>query len=243
MLNDKVIEFLKDIWDYMVLNMELKKCDIIIGNGCSSLDIPVRCSELLKKNYGKLILFTGGLGKITNEIFNKSEAEIYRDIAIAHGVDKDRILIENKSTNTGDNFRFSIKLLKTKNINVDKILIVHSKLSERRTLNCAKAIIKNKKLIITSPNITFDEYINKLNSKSEIEIYNILSVIAGDIQRLIIFPQFGWQIEQYVPQHIINIYFELKDMGYSKYILSRDDIQKLVDKYSILKEKEINFFN
>ena len=174
-LNDELfLKYFNTIWNYMKLNMRLEKCDLIIGCGCMNMNIPIRCAELLKNGYGKKILFAGGLGKVSKDILNKSEAEIFRDIAIDEGVNSDDIFIENRSTNTGDNFRFAKEVIKSNNLDADKILIVHSKLYERRTLSAARAIIKNRKLFITSPSVTFEEFIEYLRDNEE-KIYDSIS--------------------------------------------------------------------
>ena len=109
-MNIKSIEKeLKIIWDYMVLDEDFPKCDLIIGCGCQSLTIPITCANLYKQGYADKIIFAGGLGKITKYHFKKAEAEMYKEIAIQEGVPEEKIWIENKSTNTGDNFRFSKK--------------------------------------------------------------------------------------------------------------------------------------
>ena len=240
---DNIDKSLRIIWDYTKLNQHLEKSDIIIGCGCSNLDIPVRCAELFKLGYAPKILFAGGLGKITKDTFNKSEAEIYKDIAIENGIDEKNILIEQKSTNTGDNFRFSIKLLEKNNIPCNKIIVVHNILNERRTYSSAKIILKDKEILITSPTTSFDEYIDKLSNKSFDEILNEISVAVGDIQRMIIYPQFGWQIENEVPKQVLDAYYYLKDLGFNKYILSKEKIKELIDKFGILDGYEKNFFN
>ena len=112
--------------------------------------------------------------------------------------------MKNKSTNTGDNFRFSLEVIKENNLKYDKILIVHNNLSQRRTLATAKAIIPDKTLEITSPKVTFEEFINSLKVMDKQTIYNIISVAVGDIQRMIIFPQFGWMTEEVVPDDVIE---------------------------------------
>ena len=243
-VNKKKIEkVLEEIWNYMKLNQHLENCDLIIGCGCSNLDIPIKCGELLKEGYAPKILFTGGLGKITKDIFLKSEAETFKEIVISDGIREEDILIETKSTNTGDNLRFALKLLDKTNIKHDKILIVHGPFNERRTYSSAKNILKNKDLIITSPNVTFDEYLKILESKSIEKIIDEISVIVGDIQRLIIYPQFGWQIENVVPDSIIKDYYFLKKLGFSKYILSKQQIKKLINEYGIKEGKKENYFN
>lgn len=239
---DGIKKSLKEIWDYMKLNQPLEKCDLIIGCGCANLDIPVKCSNLLKAGYASKILFAGGLGKITKNKFSKSEAEIYKDIAIKNGIKENDILIETQSTNTSDNFRFALQVLKKNNFRFDKILIVHNPFSERRTFSAAKAVFPNKHLIITSSDITFEEYFNGLNNKSLEEIINEISVIVGDIQRIIIYPQFGWQIENEVPESVRKAYYHLKKLGFSKYILSKEQIKETIHKYGLAEGQSENYF-
>lgn len=240
---EELIPLLKTLWDYSVLNMPITKSDIIIGCGCKNLKIPIKCSELLKQQYADNILFTGGLGKITNQVFKKSEAEIFRDIAIENGASLENIFIENKSTNTGDNFRFSLEVIKENNLKYDKILIVHNNLSQRRTLATAKAIIPNKTLAITSPKVTFEEFINSLKVMDKQTIYSIISVAVGDIQRMIIFPQFGWMAEEVVPDDVIEAYMRLKYKGYDKYIFTRKEIENLAEVNGINGNMKVNYFN
>lgn len=237
----EIINALQEIWNYMRLNQSLEKCDLIMGCGCSNLEIPIKCAQLYKEGYAKKILFTGGLGKITKNTFNKSEAEIYKDIAIKQGVDEKDILIETKSKNTVENFKFSFNILKKNNIKAHKILIVHGLLAQKRTLSCAKAILKDQDFLITSPDTSFEEFLEKL--KGNKQAIDTISTIVGNIQRLIIYPQFGWQKETEVPKNIINIYYFLKELGFSKYILSENEINNLINKYGIAKNQHKNYFN
>lgn len=146
-MNNLYVENLKILWDYTHLNQTLEKSDLIIG--CGNLQILVKCSKLLKDRYDHKILFCGGLGKITKDIFKKPEASVYKDITLKEGISEKNILIENKSTNTGDNFRFVLKVIEN-NIKANKIIIVHGYFSERRTLYKTKTVLKDKQIYIIS---------------------------------------------------------------------------------------------
>ena len=164
---------------------------------------------------------------------------MYKEIAIQEGVPEEKIWIENKSTNTGDNFRFSKKIIDEENWNIKNILIVHNKFSERRTLSAAKAIIKDKELYITSAKVSFDDFIQSLQNKEEKRIIKIVSSMVGDIQRMIIFPQFGWQIKQEVPQEVQNAYRKLKSMGFDEFVISKEKIKQDIEKYGIIEKEPI----
>ena len=185
-------------------------------------------------------MFAGGPGKITSSKFKKSDAEVYRDIAVQCGVPDKAILLETKSTNTGDNFRFSKRLLYQNQ--VKKILLVHYATFERRTLSVAKAILPEFDLIITSPELTFSSFLEQLRHSSEY-FYSEVSLLVGDIQRMIIYPQLGWQEEVEIPASIIHAYFFLNNKGFDKFIYSSSEILELVKKHKPNLQEPNLFFN
>lgn len=73
-MNSIVYENLKVIWDYMHMNMVMDKADCIVGFGNYNDEIALRAAELYKLNYSSKILFTGGLGRNTSDLWVQSEA-------------------------------------------------------------------------------------------------------------------------------------------------------------------------
>lgn len=207
-------ELIQILWDYMRMNQELKKSDCILVLGCSDITIVDRAVEIFKKGYSDIIIFSGGLGKITSKIWNEPEAEKFAKIAIEKGVPEEKIYIENKSTNTGDNFRFTKKLIEEKKLKINSLIIVCKSYDEKRNYATFKKIMPEYDGIITSKNISFDEYFN-LNQENTLWI----DVLVGDIQRMKLFAKKGWQIEVDVPQNVWNAYEELKKRGYNKYLV------------------------
>ena len=65
-----------------------------------------------KENNGKDILFVPSGGKGSDEII--SEAEAIKNYLISQGINKDRILIEDKSKNTYENIKFSNRIIQNK---------------------------------------------------------------------------------------------------------------------------------
>ncbi|KAK3486093.1 DUF218 domain-containing protein [Neurospora hispaniola] len=63
----------------------------------------------------------------------QSEASIFASIALSMGVPPSAILIEEQSTNTGENVRFTHALLEKRGINVKDFLLVQKPYMERRT--------------------------------------------------------------------------------------------------------------
>jgi hypothetical protein len=93
----------------------LKKDDMTVKDVFQKVLMIIKSGKVKPKHenkkYSKLILFSGGLNFFTRTIFSKSEAEEFAKVAIEEGVDPDKILIESKSKNTGENIQFSKILL------------------------------------------------------------------------------------------------------------------------------------
>ena len=105
----------------------------------------------------------------------------------------------------------------------------------------AQAILKGYDLQITSPKISFSQFIERLESRPE-DIYNYICTIVGDIQRLMIFPQLGWQEETEVPEDILQVYYHLKNMGFQKFLYASKDIDELIEENGIKPGKEKVYF-
>lgn len=238
---DDIYFDLKEIWNYMNLNQVIKKCDLIVGCGCTNRDIPKLCSRLYKEGFAKEIAFTGGYGKVTKNINSKTEAEIFRDIAIEQGVSPNDIYLDTKSRNTKENFINLQEIIKNNDLNVNSILIVHNAMYERRTYNTAKKILKDKEIMITSNKTTFDDYFINLKNKSYDEIHTIIAIHTSNIQRMIIYPCLGFQIEDEVPEKLINVYYHLKSLGYDDFIIKKDELEKLYKQYGTASKEFIYF--
>lgn len=216
------MKLLKVIWDYMKLNQKVQKSDCILGCGCHDINVAVKSAELYLQGYADIIIFSGGTGKVTRDIWKESEADKFAKIAIELGVPKDKIYIENKSTNTGDNFRFAKKLIKEKSLNIKSIIVVHKPTMEKRCYATFNTIMPEIKAIFTSQDIGFEEYFNQYNKEGNITLDEAINVLVGDVQRMKVFVKTGWQIEVEVPEEVWCAYEELVRMGYNKYLYYTD---------------------
>lgn len=211
------IELVKELWDYLHMNQKLEKSDCIIAMGCHDTDVAVRAAELYLDGWSDTIVATGGVGKITKDTMQKSEAEVYRDIMVDLGVPNERIILEKKSINTGENIIFTREILETEGLDFNSLIVVHKPYMERRAFATFPIRWPNKKYIVTSEQKSFDEYIKKYDDHN-INTDDVINLIVGEIQRAKIYPNKGWIIEQEIPDHIWSAYEQLVNMGYDKYL-------------------------
>jgi uncharacterized SAM-binding protein YcdF (DUF218 family) len=106
MINDETLQLAKKLWDYHHVNHALEKADCILALGSHDLRVAERAAELHLQSWAPLIIFSGGLGNLTKGMWTETEADQFAAKAIRMGVPKTAILVENRSTNTGENIRF-----------------------------------------------------------------------------------------------------------------------------------------
>ena len=202
------------IWDYHHLNHDLEKADCIVVLGSHDTRVAGRGAELFLAGFAPLIVFSGGLGRLTSGIWTRSEAEIFADIAIRMGVPKEKILIENESTNTGENCRFSLKRLSEIGIHPAKSILVQKPYMERRTYATFKKMFPEKECLVTSPQISFSDYCTGQYKKDD-----LINIMVGDLQRIREYPAKGFQIAQEIPDDVWAAYEALVAAGYDKHLI------------------------
>jgi uncharacterized SAM-binding protein YcdF (DUF218 family) len=194
--------------------MTLKHADYILGLGSYDLRVADRCAELYLEKWAPYIIFSGHLGNWTKNIFDKSEAEIFKERAISKGVPSDKIIIEQYSTNIGENIAYTKKIIEQRQTMAQNIIIVTKPNTERRAFATCKKIWPEIEVIITSPQINF------LNQSVEyISQEHLINEMVGDIQRIKFYPIFGYQISQEIPPDIWEIYQKLVSLGYNQHLI------------------------
>ncbi len=214
MLSTKILTLAKILWDYHLLHHKLEKSDCILALGSSDTRVAMRAAELYFQGWAPLILFSGGLGKNTEGVWKDTEAVTFAKIAIDMGVPEHAILIENKSTNTGDNILFSKQLLQEKHLHPESFILVQKPYMERRSYAAFKKRWPEKKVIVTSPKIPFEDY-----PTNEIPMELAINVMVGDLQRIKVYVEKGYQIFQEIPDEVWEAYEKLVELGFDQFVI------------------------
>ncbi len=214
MLDSKTIELARKLWDYHKLNHCLTKSDCILALGSHDLRVAERAAELYLEGWAPVLIFSGGLGNLTQEIWTEPEADKFSKIAIEMGVPADSILIENRSTNTGENILYTQKLLSETSLNPQSFIVVQKPYMERRSYATFKKHWPDKNLIVTSPQLTMEDYPNE-----EISLIKVINIMVGDLQRIRIYPEKGFQIYQFIPDDVWKAFEELVKLGFDKHLV------------------------
>lgn len=196
------------------MNHEIVKCDCILALGSHDLRVAERAAQLYLQHYAPIIIMSGGLGNFTKEMWTEKEADKFARVAVTLGVPAEKIIVENESSNTGENILFTEKILETKKLDPKRFIIVQKPYMERRAYATVKKHWPEKEIIVTSPEISFTEY-----PTPDIPLNKVINIMVGDLERIKIYPEKGFQIPQDIPHQVWKAFELLVDAGYTKHLI------------------------
>lgn len=148
----------------------------------------------------------------------RNEAAHFEKVMRRSGVDQS-VLLETDATYTGQNARYTYRLLESRNISPKSILILTKPYMERRALATFEAQWPDKttELLVSSPRFpALGGYIDQQQS-----IDTVLNIIIGDMQRIIEYSKLGYQSRQDVPPNIVAAFELLIKAGYTKHLIAK----------------------
>jgi uncharacterized SAM-binding protein YcdF (DUF218 family) len=105
-------------------------------------------------------------------------------------------------------------LLKEKNLDPESFIVVQKPYMERRSFATFRKHWPDKKLIVTSPQIPFEQYPTK-----DIPLERVINIMVGDLQRIKIYAEKGFQVYQEIPAYVWNAYKQLVGMGFERQLI------------------------
>ena len=218
MMDPQIRALAETLWNYHLLNHQVAKADAILVLCSHDERVAERGAQLFLEGWAPLIIFSGGQGEITRRLWSEPEAERVARIAMSLNVPRECIVVETKSTNTGENVQFTRKLLAEKGIDPEKFIVVQKPYMERRSFATFRKLWPEKELIVTSPQVSFRDYLAEYTNRSLSET-DVVGIMVGDLQRIKIYPARGFQIEQEIPNEVWEAFEHLVRAGYDNYLI------------------------
>ncbi|XP_069506823.1 uncharacterized protein SCO4629-like [Ambystoma mexicanum] len=202
------------LWNYLHLGHQLSQSDVIICLGCHDVRVAEKAAALYLEGWAPWILFTGHHVNHTEGVWDQTEAEVFARIAIKMGVPEDRILLEKKASNTGENIRFSWQVLNERNIPANRVILVQQPFMERRVLATFlrqwPGDKENTQALVTSPTLGIEEYHNETAGG----LAKLIGYMLATVERIRDYPSKGFQVEQHISPEALEAYSELQTIGY-----------------------------
>ena len=203
------------LYDYLSACPPLpSKADVILATGSHDCRGADHAAALYLQGLAPLIVCTGGYGKMTEGMFSKPEAEMFAERCVLAGVPETAIITECRSSNTGENFTFTREKLASLEI-VPKVGIATSKpYMARRVWATGTRQWQEVRWITSVPLLTFQEYVT-----APVTLDSTIELMVGDLQRLRVYEDMGFQAHVDVPGHIWDAYRRLADAGFDRYVI------------------------
>ena len=111
-----------------------RQADLVLALGSHDRRVPDYAAAVYHSGAAPLLVCTGGLGRMTRDLWTEPEAEIFARRCRELGVPSECLLTEPRSTNTGENFVFTRELLASQGISPRSALIVCKPYMHKRAL-------------------------------------------------------------------------------------------------------------
>ena len=125
---------LEPIWSYLCLTHAPARSDVIFVFGSRGMEVPRRAAQLYAAGWAPLVLVSGRAGPMTEHVFDRPEALVFRDELVRRGVPASAIATEVEARNTLENVRFGMSTLEAAGRSPRSALLVAKAFAMRRCL-------------------------------------------------------------------------------------------------------------
>jgi uncharacterized SAM-binding protein YcdF (DUF218 family) len=217
-MDPEILTLAETIWNYHLMRHQVAKADAILVLCSHDERVAERGAQLFLEGWAPFIIFAGGHGAITRRLWDEPEAERFARIAVSLGVAREKILVETNSTNTGENVRFTKRLLEEQGLNPQKFIVVQKPYMERRSYATFRRYWPEKEVVVTSPQVSFRDYLAEYSNRA-LSAADVVGIMVGDLQRIKLYPSLGYQVAQEIPQEVWSAFERLVRAGYDRYLI------------------------
>lgn len=210
-MNKPLFRHIDTLWNYMGMEHVLEPSDCILVLCSNDLRVAEYAASLYHKGLAPYIVFSGGEGRFTDGLFDKTEAETFSAIAVENGVPQEHIILETKATNTGENVRFTFDELKQRKLSPSTFILVQKPFMEKRTYATFKQQWPGRvsHCLVTSDWKNWVDYYNE-----DLPLDMVISALIADFERVRDYPKKGFQIAMPIPQEVYASYEAIKKLNF-----------------------------
>ena len=219
-MDAETLAYARVIWGYLHLGHQPIPADMIVALGTNDIRVAEFAADLYHRGFGQTVMFTGGIAHVTDLLatgWDRSEAEVFAEAAIARGVPGDRILLETEATNTAANIRLGRRAVEARGLKPRNIVLAVKPFMQRRTMACMAVEWPEMPASVASPRMTLDEYFT-----DDLTPERVIHIMMGDLQRVWVYAQKQWQAPQRLTPEVLAAYDALKQRGFTKQLIPED---------------------
>lgn len=212
-----VIGLLRPIWDFMRLSHRLAPADAIVCMGSNDLSSARHAADLYHRGLAPIVIMSGGIAHQTDLLasgWQQSEARQFAGAARSLGVPEEAVLLEERASNTQENFTLVRELLEKSSRVIRSAIIVHKPYMERRAYATGKVAWPGIEWSVSSVPCSLQEYL--FFNRDPVAAINVM---LGDLQRLEVYGKKGMLERQVIPAEAMDSFAQLVKRGFDRHLL------------------------
>ncbi|WP_407565295.1 YdcF family protein [Streptomyces sp. 184] len=193
-----------------------RPCDAAIALGCNDIGVSAFAAGLYKAGLFPTLVFTGGNSPATTAVFPRGEAVHFREHALALGVPAHAMLLEPRAANTGQNIAYARDVLVAAGVRPRSVMLVTMPYMERRAFATCRKRWPEVDVVCASAPLSLDAYLEAMGDQE-----TVISMMVGDLQRVIEYPRLGFAVPQEVPEDVRAAYEDLIRDGFTSRLIDQ----------------------
>ncbi len=208
----------KIIWEFHHVHHQLAHADVILCFTSFDLSVSEYVAQLYLRGLAPVVLVSGkhAAAGLQETDWGMTEADKFAEVMVANDVPRDKIILETRAVNSGENVRYSYELLKGMGMVPRKIILAQKPTMERRAYATFRKFWPEEEceLMVTSPPYSYEEYVGPIVDREM-----MINIMVGDLQRIKLYPAMGFQIPQEIPDAVRDAYQKLVAAGFDKHLV------------------------
>jgi hypothetical protein len=209
-----VAEAARELWDFHQMHHEPRNTDVAIGLGSHDIGVAEHAADLYHQGRFPLVVFTGANAPTTVGDFPQGEAVAFADRATELGVPRDALLVEPRATNTGENITYTRQLLIDHGHRPQSATLISRPYQQRRAYATVRKVWPSLDVVCSSPLQSLEEYVASIGDERR-----VLDMLVGDTQRLWVYADRGFAVQQDLTTDARHAYDRLVAAGYTSRLL------------------------
>lgn len=190
-----------------------ERTDFVLAMGSQDLNVADTAVRAFYETQAEWLVCSGGFGKDTATLFHQPEGVLYAQRCQSAGVPARRLIVEDRASNSGENFLFSRRLLEKQDIFPVIGVIACKPYMARRAWAAGTKQWPEVSWSVFPHSICLTDYLDQGNNLAA-----VLNLMTGDLQRLRVYSgRFQAPVE--VPEHIWAAYQRLAADGYDRFVI------------------------
>lgn len=210
MKNSTVIGHARILWEYFASIRKEIHCSAVVV--CCSYDLRVMdyAVDLLERGMTDTVVISGNRGHWTSKLWDESESTIFHEHSRVR-LNGHRVILEQRATNFSENIRYSLNLVRP----VGEVLFVTKPNALYRVHLTVPIVDSEVRYSVSCPVIKFPDGVSKV-----VGLIGLINEMVGDVDRIMTYPELGYQMPHTLPDEVIRSWEFLVDRGFVDHMLN-----------------------